>query len=81
MQRWTNSAPHRVNHSSTNARLACFPWFYVGQRRDIEGQQDACVKAYQRCVELADDNNRHSVSAIAQWRLNKLNATVDNGTK
>jgi hypothetical protein len=52
--------------------LACFPWFYIAQRREIEGKKDEALKAYERCVELGKGDNPHTVSALAEWKLRRL---------
>jgi tetratricopeptide (TPR) repeat protein len=57
---------------SDDERFACFPWFYIGQRREIEGQSDQAIAAYKRCVELGDDETAHSVRALARWKLTKF---------
>lgn len=64
-----------AEHLAADKRMACFPWFYVGQRREIEGEPDAAIAAYERCVELATDG-AHSVHALARWRLRKLQAEL-----
>ncbi len=58
-----------VEHLAHDQRFACFPWFYVGQRREIEGKQDAAISAYERCIELGEDGTAHPVRSLARWRL------------
>jgi hypothetical protein len=62
-----------VEKMAGDPKLACFPWFYVAQRREIEGKRDAAVAAYERCVEKGTDETAHNVRALAQWRLQQLN--------
>jgi serine/threonine protein kinase/tetratricopeptide (TPR) repeat protein len=61
-----------VAHTAGSERLAGFPWFYVGQRREIGGDQQGAMAAYQQCVALGRDETAHSVRALARWRLMKL---------
>ncbi len=61
-----------TDHFRKDKRFACFPWFFVGQRREIDGNREEAVNAYKRCVELGDDETAHSFRSLAQWRLSKL---------
>lgn len=61
-----------IAHLASDKRLACFPWFYVAQRREIEGNRDAAVKAYERCIELGAGDNPLPVRALSEWRLRKV---------
>ena len=70
-----------TEHFGNDERLACFPWFYVAQRRDIEGKKDAAIEAYERCVELGTGDNPHTVRALAEWRLRKLKESPTPGHK
>jgi hypothetical protein len=62
-----------VEHFASDSRLACFPWFFIGRRCEIEGKQDTAIEAYERCLDLGEDDNPHAVWAVAEWRLRKLN--------
>jgi hypothetical protein len=46
-----------TEHFASYKKLACFPWFCVARRREIEGKKDAAIKAYERCVELGKGDN------------------------
>jgi tetratricopeptide (TPR) repeat protein len=70
-----------VEHLASDKRLACHPWFYAAQRREIEGETNAAITAYQRCVELGENNAAHTVRALAQWRLQKLQGTPQSSQK
>jgi hypothetical protein len=50
---------------------ACYPWFYVGQRRELEGKPEAAIAAYQRSVELGGET-AEKTWALAKWRLAEL---------
>jgi tetratricopeptide (TPR) repeat protein len=56
--------------------LDCFPWFYIGQRREIERDQNAAIAAYRRCVELGK-NSTFSLNNLARWRLKELATTPE----
>jgi len=47
-----------------------FPWFYIGQRREIDGNRAAAIEAYKRCVEVV--NIESPQRSLARWRLKKL---------
>ncbi|QEG37019.1 serine/threonine-protein kinase [Bythopirellula goksoeyrii] len=66
-----------TDHTADDERLACFPWFYVAQRREIEGNQEAAIAAYRRSVELGENETAHPVLGQARWRLEKLLENVD----
>jgi tetratricopeptide (TPR) repeat protein len=70
-----------ASHKSGDARLACFPWFYIAQRREIEGKHDAAIAAYERCLESGADDKAHAVRALAQWRLTKMRVANESGQK
>jgi tetratricopeptide (TPR) repeat protein len=70
-----------TEHFASDKKLACFPWFYVGQRREIEGKKDAAIKAYERCVELDKGDNPTTARAYAEWRLRKLKESPQPGHK
>jgi tetratricopeptide (TPR) repeat protein len=61
-----------IDKYASDKRLACFPWFYIAQRREIGGKSEDAVKAYERCVELGAGDNPHTVKSLAQWRLAKM---------
>jgi hypothetical protein len=66
-----------IDHLAGDKHLACFPWFYVAQRREIEGNQQAAIAAYRRCVELQDTASPHFVASLAQYRLRTLNGAPE----
>ena len=61
-----------VDHLRNSEKFACLPWFYVGQRREIEDDDDAAIVAYEKCVELGQPGTSHPVRTLARWRLKKL---------
>lgn len=61
-----------INKYRHHPKFACFPWFYVGQRREIEGDVHAAIAAYQRCIDSGDPEISHSVRAYASWRFKLL---------
>jgi hypothetical protein len=63
----------------SNGKFACFPWFYIAQRREIEDKKDSAIEAYERCVELGKVDNPHIVQALAEWRLRKLRIPTQTG--
>jgi tetratricopeptide (TPR) repeat protein len=67
--------PLYIDANAADKQLACVPWFYVGQRHEIEGHREAAIAAYVRCVELGSSEQPQSLSALARWRLDKLSAT------
>ena len=61
-----------VTRVTVDTKFGYFPWFYVGQRREIEGKKAAAIEAYKRCVESGTAENGSSVYALARWRYHKL---------
>jgi tetratricopeptide (TPR) repeat protein len=53
-------------------KFACFPWFYVGQRREIEGKTTEAAAAYRKSVELGRLPDAHYASNWAAYRLKML---------
>lgn len=49
--------------------FAAFPWFYVGQRMEIEGHKDAAIEAYRKSVELGKKSNGHYIRNWSAYRL------------
>ena len=70
-----------VNRLANDEKLACFPWFFIGQRREIEGKRDAAIKAYERCVDLDKGDYPHSVRVLAEWKLWKQKEPSKTGQK
>ena len=67
-----------VNHLKSRKLLVCYPWFYIAQRKEIEGHGEAAIAAYQRCLELGqDEKTAHQVRWLAQWRLGMLGNKPD----
>ncbi|HOW19385.1 MAG TPA: hypothetical protein PLC79_10130, partial [Phycisphaerae bacterium] len=48
-----------TNNTARDDRYACFPWFYVGQRMEIEGERDKAIAAYRKSVELGERSGAH----------------------
>jgi hypothetical protein len=57
-------------------RLACLPWFYIGQRREMEGHRDEALNAYRLCVDIGQAPNSHPIWRWAQQRLEELKASA-----
>jgi tetratricopeptide (TPR) repeat protein len=70
-----------IEKYASNTRFACFPWFYIAQRREINGKMEDALKAYERCVELGGGDNSHTVKSLAQWRLAKMASQPISGEK
>jgi serine/threonine protein kinase/predicted negative regulator of RcsB-dependent stress response len=51
-----------------------FPWFYIGQRREIEKKRAAAVEAYKRSVGIPSRTPHPTLSA---WRLMKLEESAN----
>jgi tetratricopeptide (TPR) repeat protein len=60
---------------------ACFPWFYVGLRKQLEGDREAAIAAYQRSVDLGDDETAEKTRAVSKWRLIELSKAAAESTK
>ncbi len=67
-------------HTRFRERFACFPWFYIGQRMEIEGRREEAVAAYRKCVELGRLPDAHHASHWAAYRLAVLNANTQQGS-
>ncbi len=61
-----------VQHFQDNETFACFPWFYVAQRCEIEGKPEAATKAYESCLGAGHKRDFVRILALAEWRLGKL---------
>jgi hypothetical protein len=66
-----------VVHSEGDPNDACFPWLYIGQRREFEGNIEAAIAAYERCEKLGSHETASANVALARWRLAKLRERVD----
>jgi tetratricopeptide (TPR) repeat protein len=51
---------------------ACFPWFYVGQRKEFEKDREAALAAYKRSVELGDDETANPIRGLSKWKFVEL---------
>jgi serine/threonine protein kinase/tetratricopeptide (TPR) repeat protein len=73
-RRWENS-------SAITVQLDCMPWFYVGQRAEIEGRIEDAISAYQRAVELGEQSIRipDMTAHFAAYRLQVLTGDRDEG--
>ena len=56
----------------SDSYMNCFPWFYVGQRKEIEGKRDEAIAAYRKCMGFGRYPNVHWVSNWAAYRLEVL---------
>ena len=61
-----------VEHFDSVKSRACIPWFYIAQAREIKGQNENAIKAYERCVELGTSDNPHLRQVWAEWKLQQL---------
>ena len=64
-----------VERLKRNEQTTNFPWFYIGQRREIEGNRAAAIEAYKRCVEVV--NIESPQRSLARWRLKKLGKSAE----
>ena len=61
-----------VNRVAADNKLGSFAWFYVGQRREIEGDTKSAIEAYERCVDRGAAASAETVYLLARWRLRRL---------
>jgi tetratricopeptide (TPR) repeat protein len=64
-----------VERLKGDEQTANFPWFYIGQRREMEGNRSAAIEAYNRCVEVV--NIESPQRSLARWRLTKLGKSAE----
>jgi predicted negative regulator of RcsB-dependent stress response len=64
-----------VERLKADEQTASFPWFYIGQRREIEGNREAAIEAYKRCVAFV--NVESAQRSLARWRLTKLGESAE----
>ena len=64
-ERWRNDENH-------GEKYACFAWFYIGQRYEIEGQKDEAIEAYEKSVELGKLPNAFHIHFWSSYRLQRL---------
>jgi len=57
-------------------KFACFPWFYIAQRMEIEGKKEAAIEAYKKSVELGKLPDAHHIRFWSEYRLGVLTGTV-----
>jgi tetratricopeptide (TPR) repeat protein len=55
------------------------PWFYVGQRAEIEGRVDDAISAYQTAVELGKVPSPHMTANFSAYRLQVLTSDRNGG--
>jgi hypothetical protein len=55
---------------------AGFPWFYVGQRMEIEGNKDRAIEAYRKSVDLGKRKGAHYIRNWSAYRLGVLTGTI-----
>jgi hypothetical protein len=56
--------------------MACFPWFYVGQRMEIGGDRDKAIAAYRKSVKLGERPGAHYIQNWSAYRLGALTGTI-----
>ena len=64
------------NHPKLKESYACYPWFYIGQRMEIEGRRDEAIAAYQTSVKLGRLPGAHFVRFWSEYRLGVLTGTI-----
>lgn len=63
-----------VRVSMLGYRLDCLPWFYVGQRREMEGHREEAITAYRACVGLGQLPNAYPIWRWANQRIEILSS-------
>ena len=63
-------------HPTLGERFACYPWFYIGQRKEIEGRRDEAIAAYRKSVELGKLPDAHFIHNWSAYRLGRLTGTI-----
>jgi serine/threonine protein kinase len=51
---------------------ASIPWFFIGQRMELEGDRESAIAAYKRSVEFEDETNQSWNHRLSRWRLVEL---------
>ncbi len=65
-----------TNHASLGNQYACWPWFYIGQRLEIEGKLEQAIAAYRKSVELGKLLGAHYIHNWSAYRLGVLTGTI-----
>jgi tetratricopeptide (TPR) repeat protein len=61
-----------TNNQAKDPSYACFPWFYIGQRMEIEGDRGKAIAAYRKSVELGEQLGAHYIRHWSAYRLRML---------
>ncbi len=69
VERWRNDPKFKQ-------KFACFPWFYIGQRMEIEGKREEAIAAYRKSVELGKLPDAHYIHNWSAYRLGVLTGTI-----
>ena len=64
------------DHPTLKEQFACWPWFYIGQRMEIQGKRDAAIEAYRKSVELGKLPGAHFIRFWSEYRLGSLTGTI-----
>lgn len=74
---WVSQAEYAdcVKKLSLGDSMACFPWFYIGQRMEIEGKRDEAIAAYRKSVDLGERSGGHYIRYWSAYRLDVLTGT------
>ncbi|HOW74077.1 MAG TPA: protein kinase [Phycisphaerae bacterium] len=64
------------NHVGLKEAYACYPWFYIGQRMEIEGRREEAIAAYRTSVELGKLPDAHFIHNWSAYRLGILTGTI-----
>jgi len=67
---------YAAHHEASDA-FACYPWFFIGQRMEMEGDPSAAIKAYRRCVELGRRPKAWYFHNWAAYRLRLLTLSFE----
>jgi tetratricopeptide (TPR) repeat protein len=66
-----------VAATKDDVSLACYPWFYVGQRKELRGDREGALAAYRQSVQLGKPETAEKTYGLAKWRLVELQGTTN----
>jgi serine/threonine protein kinase len=66
-------------YTKDDKALDSYPWYYVGLRRELEGERAAAIESYKRCIELSEAETHVYVGGLSKWRLVELERESDTG--
>ena len=56
--------------------MAGFPWFHIGQLREIEGKREEAIAAYRKSVATGSVQDAHWTANFAAYRVGILTGTI-----